>query len=48
MTRDRQGRLLGKLADTELLVNDYTPGIPEMRNQSVVATVYKLFPDGAF
>lgn len=48
VTRDRQGRLLGKLADTALLVKDYTPGIPSLRNQMLVATVYRLFPDGAF
>lgn len=48
VTYDRQGRLIAKLADTKLLINDYTPGTKELQNQTVVATVYKQYPDGPF
>lgn len=48
VTRDREGRLLAKLADTELLVADYTPGSADLHNQTLLGTVYRLFPDGAF
>lgn len=48
LTHDKQGRMLAKMARTEFLTADFTPGTEELKNQSLVGTVYKQFPDGAF
>lgn len=45
---DRQGRMLARLSKTELLLEDYTKGTADLKNQTLVGTVYNQYPDGAF
>jgi predicted RNA-binding protein (virulence factor B family) len=45
---DRQGRMLAKLSKRELIIEDYTRGTADLMNQTLVGTVYKQYPDGAF
>jgi predicted RNA-binding protein (virulence factor B family) len=48
LTHDVQGRMLARLSKTELLLEDYTEGTADLKNQTLVGTVYNQYPDGAF
>jgi predicted RNA-binding protein (virulence factor B family) len=48
LAHDRQGRMLAKMGRTEVLLEDYTHGTSELKNQTLIGTVYKQYPDGAF
>lgn len=48
LTHDLQGRMLAKLSKSDILLQDYTHGTDDLKNQSLVGTVYKQYPNGAF
>jgi len=48
LAHDKQGRMIAKMGKSEFLQNDFTPGTAELKNETLVGTVYKQFPDGAF
>lgn len=48
LTWDKQGRMLAKLADEDIITRIAKPAPPKMLNHKVVGTVYKLIGAGAF
>jgi predicted RNA-binding protein (virulence factor B family) len=48
LTHDLQGRMLARLSKSDILLQDYTHGTEELKNQTLVGTVYNQYSDGAF
>jgi predicted RNA-binding protein (virulence factor B family) len=48
LTHDRQGRMIGMLGKTEWLLEDFIEGTSDMKNTTLIGTVYNQYPDGAF